>query len=136
MFSLSLCSVGPPEVVIALLGAGAVEALLNALVNSAPSEIILLRKDSLISDYNDAGHHYPDDPHHASGPLNAPTSLIAALARAIRCIVAAAVYVAGPRDDNLGPPPLQNDDFLIASSIIDHIFQVRAFLATQFLDDG
>lgn len=45
------------------------------------------------------------------------------------------MYIAGPRDDNLGPLPLQNDDFLIASSIIDHIFQVRAFPANKFIND-
>lgn len=51
VLSLSLSSAGPPEAVIALLGAGAVEALLNALVNSMPSEIIHLLNDGLTSKY-------------------------------------------------------------------------------------
>jgi hypothetical protein len=81
-----------------VLEAGAAEALLNALASCA----------------------------HDSLATSSSTLLITALARSVKCVVAAAAGIVGPHDPMLGPLPLKAADVLAAKNIIDHIFQEDA----------
>jgi len=60
---------------------------------------------------------------HDSLATGSSTFLITALARSVKCVVAAAARIVGPHDPMLGPLPLKATDVLAAKNIIDHIFQ-------------
>ncbi|KAF8298301.1 hypothetical protein DL93DRAFT_611998 [Clavulina sp. PMI_390] len=51
-----------------------------------------------------------------------PAALQSALARALNSLAAAAVFLSGPREDYLGPPPLRSEDIHLANLKVDALF--------------